>query len=53
MLSDGAGALVLEAREGTGTAEDQGILACDLNSDGRLDLYCAIGFVTGDTLTDT
>lgn len=35
LFGDGAGALVLEAREGEGTAADQGILAMDLNSDGR------------------
>jgi 3-oxoacyl-[acyl-carrier-protein] synthase-3 len=35
LFGDGAGALVLEAREGAGTAEDRGILATDLNSDGR------------------
>lgn len=35
LFGDGAGALVLEARESEGTAADQGILAMDLNSDGR------------------
>lgn len=35
LFGDGAGALVLEAQEGDGTAEDRGILATDLNSDGR------------------
>ncbi|GGX61815.1 3-oxoacyl-[acyl-carrier-protein] synthase 3 [Tateyamaria omphalii] len=35
LFGDGAGALVLEAREGDGTAADRGILATDLNSDGR------------------
>jgi 3-oxoacyl-[acyl-carrier-protein] synthase-3 len=35
LFGDGAGALVLEAEDGDGTAEDQGILAVDLNSDGR------------------
>ncbi|TYB81352.1 beta-ketoacyl-ACP synthase III [Maritimibacter fusiformis] len=35
LFGDGAGALVLEAAEGTGTPEDRGILASDLNSDGR------------------
>ncbi|WP_299552807.1 beta-ketoacyl-ACP synthase III [uncultured Tateyamaria sp.] len=35
LFGDGAGALVLEAGEGTGTAADRGILATDLNSDGR------------------
>lgn len=35
LFGDGAGALVLEAAEGQGTLEDRGILASDLNSDGR------------------
>ena len=35
LFGDGAGALVLEAQDGDGTAADRGILACDLNSDGR------------------
>lgn len=35
LFGDGAGALVLEAQTGTGTAEDRGILATDLRSDGR------------------
>jgi len=35
LFGDGAGALVLEAQEGDGTPEDRGILATDLNSDGR------------------
>ncbi|WP_299653638.1 beta-ketoacyl-ACP synthase III [uncultured Tateyamaria sp.] len=35
LFGDGAGALVLEAQEGAGTAADRGILATDLNSDGR------------------
>ncbi|WP_299741768.1 beta-ketoacyl-ACP synthase III [uncultured Tateyamaria sp.] len=35
LFGDGAGALVLEAHEGGGTAADCGILATDLNSDGR------------------
>ncbi|SEL32177.1 beta-ketoacyl-ACP synthase III [Pacificibacter marinus] len=34
LFGDGAGALVLEAAEGTGTSEDRGILSVDLNSDG-------------------
>ncbi|AVW91177.1 beta-ketoacyl-ACP synthase III [Celeribacter baekdonensis] len=34
LFGDGAGALVLEARIGTGTSEDRGILSVDLNSDG-------------------
>ena len=35
LFGDGAGALVLEAQEGTGTSADRGILSSDLNSDGR------------------
>ncbi|MCT4559474.1 MAG: ketoacyl-ACP synthase III [Pelagimonas sp.] len=35
LFGDGAGALVLEAQEGSGTNADRGILATDLNSDGR------------------
>jgi 3-oxoacyl-[acyl-carrier-protein] synthase-3 len=35
LFGDGAGALVLGLEEGTGTAEDRGILSADLNSDGR------------------
>ncbi len=35
LFGDGAGALILEAAEAAGTPADQGILATDLNSDGR------------------
>ena len=35
LFGDGAGAVVLEAQEGAGTSDDRGILASDLNSDGR------------------
>jgi 3-oxoacyl-[acyl-carrier-protein] synthase-3 len=35
LFGDGAGALLLEAQEGSGGAEDRGILATDLHSDGR------------------
>ncbi|MGR3499290.1 MAG: beta-ketoacyl-ACP synthase III [Limimaricola soesokkakensis] len=35
LFGDGAGALVLEAAEGDGLSSDRGILAADLNSDGR------------------
>lgn len=35
LFGDGAGALVLELAEGDGTSDDRGILASDLNSDGR------------------
>ncbi|MCC6305193.1 MAG: ketoacyl-ACP synthase III [Rhodobacteraceae bacterium] len=36
LFGDGAGAVVLEAAPGSGTPLDRGILATDLNSDGRL-----------------
>jgi 3-oxoacyl-[acyl-carrier-protein] synthase-3 len=35
LFGDGAGAVVLEAADGAGTSDDAGILATDLNSDGR------------------
>lgn len=35
LFGDGAGALVLEAEAGSGANTDRGILATDLNSDGR------------------
>ncbi|MFZ5750305.1 MAG: beta-ketoacyl-ACP synthase III [Pseudomonadota bacterium] len=35
LFGDGAGAVVLEAAEGTGQSSDRGILAADLHSDGR------------------
>ncbi|MEP5376270.1 MAG: beta-ketoacyl-ACP synthase III, partial [Hyphomicrobiales bacterium] len=35
LFGDGAGALILEAKDGEGTAADRGILSTDLNSDGR------------------
>ncbi|MFM7443518.1 MAG: beta-ketoacyl-ACP synthase III [Tabrizicola sp.] len=50
LFGDGAGAVVLEAVEGTGTNKDQGILATDLNSDGR---YKDILYVDGGTSTGT
>lgn len=51
LFGDGAGALVLEAAEGEGTPADQGILACDLHSDGRFRdiLYVDGGVSTGTT----
>jgi 3-oxoacyl-[acyl-carrier-protein] synthase-3 len=48
LFGDGAGALVLEAAPGTGTPADRGILACDLNSDGR---HRDILYVDGGTST--
>ncbi|MDZ4134935.1 MAG: beta-ketoacyl-ACP synthase 3, partial [Paracoccaceae bacterium] len=35
LFGDGAGAMVLELAEGTGSTADRGILSTDLNSDGR------------------
>jgi len=51
LFGDGAGALVLEAQEGAGTPDDRGILATDLNSDGRQKdiLYVDGGVSTGTT----
>ncbi|AUC55312.1 3-oxoacyl-ACP synthase [Sagittula sp. P11] len=51
LFGDGAGALILEAREGEGTNADRGILSCDLNSDGRFRdiLYVDGGVATNST----
>ena len=51
LFGDGAGALVLEAAEGDGTTADRGVLATDLNSDGRFRdlLYVDGGTSTGVT----
>ncbi|RAP41583.1 3-oxoacyl-ACP synthase [Rhodovulum viride] len=51
LFGDGAGALILEAAAGTGAAADRGILAVDLNSDGRHReiLYVDGGVSTGTT----
>ena len=51
LFGDGAGALVLEAGEGDGTTDDRGILATDLNSDGRFKdiLYVDGGVSTQST----
>jgi len=35
LFGDGAGALILSAEDGAGTNDDRGVLATDLNSDGR------------------
>lgn len=50
LFGDGAGALILSAEEGTGTNADRGILATDLNSDGR---YRDILYVDGGVSTNT
>jgi 3-oxoacyl-[acyl-carrier-protein] synthase-3 len=51
LFGDGAGAVLLEGQEGQGTPEDRGILALDLNSDGRYRdlLYVDGGVSTGST----
>ncbi|MFN3292893.1 MAG: beta-ketoacyl-ACP synthase III [Gemmobacter sp.] len=51
LFGDGAGALLLEAAEGVGTAADRGILSVDLHSDGRHKdiLYVDGGVSTGVT----
>ena len=51
LFGDGAGALVLEAQDGTGTNADRGILSADLHSDGRFKdlLYVDGGTSTGTT----
>ncbi|MCF6232760.1 MAG: ketoacyl-ACP synthase III [Rhodobacteraceae bacterium] len=48
LFGDGAGALVLEAQQGQGTTDDTGILATDLNSDGR---YRDLLYVDGGVST--
>lgn len=50
LFGDGAGALVLEAEESAGTPKDRGILAVDLNSDGR---YRDLLYVDGGVSTQT
>ncbi len=51
LFGDGAGALILEAEEGTGANTDRGVLSSDLNSDGRHRdlLYVDGGVSTGTT----
>ena len=50
LFGDGAGALILEAQDGDGTSTDRGILATDLNSDGR---HKDILYVDGGVSTHT
>ena len=50
LFGDGAGALILEAGEGTGSTDDRGILASDLNSDGR---FKDMLYVDGGVSTQT
>ncbi len=50
LFGDGAGALVLEGQDLTGTSADRGILSTDLHSDGRLkDLLYVDGGVSKGT----
>ncbi|TKD13818.1 ketoacyl-ACP synthase III [Rhodobacter capsulatus] len=49
LFGDGAGALIVEAAEGAGTAADRGILATDLHSDGR---YRELLYVDGGVSTN-
>ncbi len=51
LFGDGAGAVIVEAVAGAGTSADRGILAADLNSDGRFRdiLYVDGGVSTGTT----
>jgi len=50
LFGDGAGAVILEATESNGTTADRGILATDLNSDGR---HKDILYVDGGVSTHT
>ncbi|MEL7179033.1 MAG: beta-ketoacyl-ACP synthase III [Pseudomonadota bacterium] len=50
LFGDGAGALVLEAEEGTGANTDRGVLSTDLNSDGQ---YKDLLYVDGGVSTQT
>ncbi|WP_100366915.1 beta-ketoacyl-ACP synthase III [Yoonia maricola] len=48
LFGDGAGALILEAEDGTGKTADRGVLSTDLNSDGR---YRDLLYVDGGVST--
>ena len=48
LFGDGAGAVILEGQEGGGSSADRGILASDLNSDGR---YRDLLYVDGGVST--
>lgn len=50
LFADGAGAVILEAEEGTGSTEDRGILSTDLNSDGN---YRDLLYVDGGVSTQS
>ena len=52
LFGDGAGAVILAAEDGTGGTDDRGILATDLNSDGRYrDLLYVDGGVSSSQTT--
>lgn len=51
LFGDGAGAVVLRAEVGTGTAADRGILACRLHSDGRYNDLLYVDGGPGSTAT--
>lgn len=48
LFGDGAGALIVQAEEGTGSTDDRGILSTDLNSDGN---YRDLLYVDGGVST--
>ncbi|MBV1868489.1 MAG: ketoacyl-ACP synthase III [Marinosulfonomonas sp.] len=48
LFGDGAGAVILEAHDGSGTSDDTGILSVDLNSDGT---YRDLLYVDGGVST--
>ncbi len=48
LFGDGAGALILQAEDGTGDNSDRGVLSTDLNSDGR---YKDLLYVDGGVST--
>ena len=50
LFGDGAGAVILEAQDGTGDKSDRGILSVDLNSDGQ---HRDILYVDGGISTQT
>ncbi|MEX0339781.1 MAG: beta-ketoacyl-ACP synthase III, partial [Arenibacterium sp.] len=50
LFGDGAGAVLLQGQDGSGTSKDRGILSTDLNSDGR---YKDLLYVDGGVSTQT
>lgn len=54
LFGDGAGAVVLQAQEGTGTSADRGILGCEIHSDGQYgDLLGSTGGVSSTQTSGT